>query len=105
MQVVRTCDIWIWAEPKGTVIVRCGIQAVRCDVARYRAREIEEVQHIFCHFAFPHPISGGVVRPVAIWVKTLDTGGEVDLGHREREFGFTDVRRLNQLYIPNSHHP
>lgn len=101
MQGLDTCDIWIWAEPKGTTIIWCGIEAVSCHIARYRAGEIKEVQHIFRDLTVTRLISSGIVRPATIWVETLNTGGEVDLGHREKEFRFaSDGPALYTLQTP-----
>jgi hypothetical protein len=80
---LRTCDIWVCAEPKGTAIVRCGVQAVSRYVVRYRGK-VEEVQHILSDFTARRLVSFAVPRWTTIWAETRNTRGEVDLGHRGR---------------------
>ena len=96
----RTCDIRIWAEPKGTAIVRCGLQAVCCHVVRYRLREVEEGQHVVGDFTVPSQISLAVPCPTTIRVETFNTGGIIDFGHRGRESGSqTSNARVAYKYI------
>lgn len=83
----HTCDIWVWTESEGAVIVSCWVKAVRCHVARYRVRKVEEVHHILSDFAVPRLISCTVPRPIAIWVETFNAWREVDLGHGGRSSG------------------
>ena len=101
----HTRDIWLWAEPKRTAVVRCGVQAVRSRVARYRTRKVEEGQHIVGDGAVARLICFAIPRPIAVWVETLDTWGEVRrcVGHQGGGLGCErGVRCQFRLYIPST---
>lgn len=101
----HTRDIWLWAEPKRTAVVRCGVQAVRSRVARYRTGKVEEGQHIVGDGAVARLICFAIPRPIAVWVETLDTWGEVRrcVGHQGGGLGCErGVRCQFRLYIPST---